>query len=137
TSRRPMVTTSAMSLPLDDSPVIDLHIFDIFDAPHRLGESSKLLSHAASKGSASGRTERLISSAATMSRHVSPLPNPILFDGPARPAHLSHGTLRARRTHSHAPSTAQSSQREPVSPLPPPITFDGPSRLRPYVRGGS
>ncbi|KAI0791565.1 hypothetical protein BC629DRAFT_369964 [Irpex lacteus] len=139
-TRRPMATASAMSLQLEDSPVIDFQIFDIFDAPARLGESSKLLSRAASLSPAT-RAERPMSTvAASSSRPVSPLPHPIVFDGPARPRHLEHGTLRAmRRTHSHAPSSPCLACREQtmVTPLPPPIMFDGPSRLRPYVRGSS
>jgi len=135
-SRRPMVTTSAMSLQLEDASAIDLQIFDIFDAPSRLGESSKLLARASSLASGS-RVERAPSSTAASTTHVLPLPNPIVFDGPARPKHLSHGSLRARQTHTHALSSPTLTPREPVSPLPPPIMFDGPSRLRPYVRGGS
>ncbi|KAI0701845.1 hypothetical protein BC835DRAFT_1303620 [Cytidiella melzeri] len=133
-SRRAMTTTSAMSLPLEESPGIDLQIFDIFDAPSRLGESTKLLSRAASRATNS-RTERSMSTIATTPQHVSPLPSPILFEGPARPAHLPHGTLRARRTHSHALSSPRLNSPESVAPLPAPVMFDGPSRLRPYARG--
>ncbi|KAI0089384.1 hypothetical protein BDY19DRAFT_101336 [Irpex rosettiformis] len=131
-TRRPMGTASAMNLSLEDSPVIDLQIFDIFDAPSRLGESSKLLSHAASLSSTS-RPERPISTVAT-SQPVSPLPTPIIFDGPSRPRHLEYATLRtSRRAHSYAPSSAR--EQVAVAPLPAPVMFDGPSRLRPYVRG--
>lgn len=134
-SRRPMMTTSAMTLPLEDQPTIDLQIFDIFDAPSRLGESSKMLAKAAALASSS-RAERAMSSTASTSvRHITPLPAPILFDGPASPRHIAHGGLLARRTHTNAPTNM--SPREPPSPMPQPLLFDGPSKLRPYVRGGS
>ena len=134
-----MGTSSAMTIPPEDTPVIDLRIFDIFDAPSRLGESSKLLSRAASSSTCRPERPMPITTAAT-SRPVSPLPSPIVFDGPARPLHFDYGMLQtSRRTHSYAPLSPRSNLREhtTVTPLPNPIMFDGPSRLRPYVRGGS
>jgi hypothetical protein len=135
-NRRPMATASTMSFPLDNSPAIDLQIFDIFDAPSRFGESSKLLSRAAALASGS-RSEKSMSTSSISPRHISPLPNPIIYDGPARPRYLSHSVLRARRTHSDLSSSAEMSQRKSVTPLPSPVMFDGPSRLRPYVHDRS
>lgn len=135
--RRLMGTASAMSLPSEEQPIIGIQIFDIFDAPSRLGESSRLLARASSSRASSARSERTMSTTSDHSsaiRYVKPLPAPVLYDGPARPGHLAHGGLRARRAHSHAFSGAASHEKQLSSSLPPPVIFDGPSRLRPYCR---
>ena len=129
--RRRSMSTAAMALPLEEEPsTIDLPIFDIFDAPSRLGESSKMLAEAAKS-----RPERVASKALKRSSPVcaavTPLPSPIVFDGPARPKGFATG-IRVRRIHSQALQTSET-RRLPRA-LPPPIIFDGPSRLRPYTR---
>lgn len=132
--RRPM-SAAAMALPAEEHPVIDLQIFDIFDAPSRLGESSKILAQAAAN-----RTERTLSTRAVertddiQRTAVPPLPAPVMYDGPAKPKYLAHGP-RIRRMYTQAASF--SGPRENVCELPPPVVFDGPSRLRPYMRNDS
>lgn len=121
-----------MTLPADEQTPIDLpQIFDIFDAPSRLGESSKMLARVATSRTAARPTpppER------PSSCTVKPLPAPIIYDGPARPSHVFN-TQHIRLVHMQAPSSIES--KGSVSTLPPPVVFDGPSRLRPYHRGGS
>ncbi|KAI0752662.1 hypothetical protein C8Q80DRAFT_1267179 [Daedaleopsis nitida] len=111
----------------------DHPILDIFDAPSRLGESSRLLAlNAAASTSRPARP----SSTHTPSRRppVQPLPAPILLDGPARPRGMSFVSFR-----NHRPRTADASRSLDMGDvsLPPPVLFDGPSRLRPYVHGCS
>lgn len=127
--RRPM-SAAAMTLPQEDHAAMDLHIFDIFDAPSRLGESSKMLARAAAS-----RAERTIRQSADSSAStrptVQPLPAPVTYDGPARPSSYAYAP-RIRQIHSQAPTVSEA--RDSVSALPPPEVFDGPSRLRPYLR---
>lgn len=128
TSRRVMSTAALSSV--EDRAPIDLHIFDIFDAPSRLGESSKMLVQCAAR-----RVERAVALPADRSAParpaVAPLPAPVLYDGPARPSSHRPQAARIRRMHSQAQPSVDS-----VCTLPPPEVFDGPSRLRPYLRDG-
>ncbi|EKM57106.1 uncharacterized protein PHACADRAFT_254669 [Phanerochaete carnosa HHB-10118-sp] len=128
--RRRSMSTAAMALPLEEPSTIDLPIFDIFDAPSRLGESSKMLAEAARS-----RPERVASRAVERDgparATVKSLPPPTIYDGPARPRGLALGP-RVRGMHSRAMHTSEA--RELPSALPPPELFDGPSRLRPYTR---
>ncbi len=139
--RRLMGTASSMALPLNDQPDIDIQIFDIFDAPSRLGESSKLLARAAGVRTVANHPARTMATSAvdrpSSTCYIKPLPSPILYDGPARPKHLAHGSHRARRAHSHAISGSLSQNDDSPFTLPSPIVFDGPSRLRPYGRDTS
>ncbi|KAG1737577.1 uncharacterized protein EDB91DRAFT_484565 [Suillus paluster] len=118
-------------------------IFDIFDAPVRLGESSALVERTAStirvvalerNGEKSKNAGRNI----TGTYHFSSLPPPIVFDGPARPAHLLPRALENRRKmrqrlspspnrQAHTPSSSFTSPSEPVYEI-----FDGPSRITRY-----
>ena len=135
--RRLMGTASALSLPIEEQAPIDIQIFDIFDAPSRLGESSKLLKRASSSRATSARVERASTSTVDSSSsvcRVKPLPAPIIYDGPARPKHLAHGGFRARRTLMHARPSTPTMVKRSLSTLPDPVVFDGPSRLRPYGR---
>ncbi|KZT08132.1 uncharacterized protein LAESUDRAFT_757825 [Laetiporus sulphureus 93-53] len=126
-ARRQLATAPAMDLPANEvpQPPPEFQIFDIFDAPSRLGESSKLL-----RASSSSRTLPSRSSPSS-SRKVSPvrsLPDPVIFDGPTRPRILQK-QYEARRSHSTALGP-----RGSLRSLPLPEIFDGPSRLRPYAR---
>jgi hypothetical protein len=126
-SRRP-VSSSAMALPLEDRPAVDLPIFDIFDAPSRLGESSRMLAQAVAS-----RAERTCvppTNRVQPAPVVQALPAPVIYDGPARPKGLLGGP-RIRQIHSQA---QHAEPRDQIRTLPPPVMFDGPSRLRPYVR---
>ncbi|KIJ63559.1 hypothetical protein HYDPIDRAFT_29354 [Hydnomerulius pinastri MD-312] len=121
-------------------------IFDIFDAPVRLGESSRQLGRSQTVASAARAEPQ---SSGSMSRNIyseameSPwtLPPPITFDGPARPAHLSPSALeRRRRLRQNLPLSARrtlgpssvsfaafTSQSDPLHEV-----FDGPSRITRY-----
>lgn len=121
-----------------DDPIPHFQIFDIFDAPSRLGESSKILarSRTPSSPSTSSLNSHTVSSLRSPTpRQIEPLPMPIIYDGPARPRHLSMMSYRVGRDRSSLNEASKLSQE--VSTLPDPILFDGPSRLRPYIRGSS
>ncbi|KAH9928000.1 uncharacterized protein BXZ73DRAFT_78442 [Epithele typhae] len=113
TVSRHLLSTAALAPPMDDVP---LPIFDIFDAPARLGESSKLLARAAFS---------------TIARRTVPRPA-----SPRRPAPRPLPQRRSS-TAPRAPALAQCPRRPLPAPLPPTEVFDGPSRLRPYGRGGA
>ncbi|EIW79646.1 hypothetical protein CONPUDRAFT_166381 [Coniophora puteana RWD-64-598 SS2] len=118
-------------------------IFDIFDAPVRLGESSKALGrtgHSAPKpivnaiDEVDGEKSRKLS----MSMLPTSLPPPITFDGPARPPHLVGLAFEKRRKtrlhlspslrrEAHTPSVPRSSLSDAVFTI-----FDGPSRITRY-----
>ncbi|KAK7683711.1 hypothetical protein QCA50_013087 [Cerrena zonata] len=120
----------------DDNSPLNFQIFDIFDAPSRLGESSRLLTHSMSTPSSSSAPSRphpINSFRNPSSRRIEPLPAPIIFDGPARPRHLAMMSYRVSRNRSSFDESSKTSRE--ISRLPDPIIFDGPSRLRPYVRG--
>ena len=127
--RRLMGTAAAGALPLEEQP-IEIQIFDIFDAPSRLGESSKMLAQTLPTRTPT-RSDRVMSSATDRPgvNYVKPLPAPIMYDGPAQPGRLPGG-YRAQRSM----SGAAASDKAVVTSLPPPIVFDGPSKLRPYGR---
>ena len=138
--KRRLMGTAAVAL-AEQAP-IDIQIFDIFDAPSRLGESSKLLRQSSAARASTARADRTMStrsSSPSARRHFKPLPAPILYDGPACPphgAHLAYGGLTARNAHSYASSEA-SPDENLLSSLPPPVVFDGPSRLKRYGRDTS
>ncbi|KAI0708633.1 hypothetical protein C8Q76DRAFT_799873 [Earliella scabrosa] len=124
---------SAASFAVDEeqsSSAFDLNIIDIFDAPARLGESSRLLALNAA-ASSSRQARPLSTSAASQRPAVKPLPTPVLFDGPARPRGMSFVSFRLFRPR---PVSTSSVGRSPP-PMPPPTLFDGPSQLRPYIHG--
>lgn len=118
-------------------------IFDIFDAPVRLGESSALVRRTATitRIAALKRNDEKSSNTAsnfTRAQHFSSLPPPILFDGPARPAYLLPRALENRHKirqypslshnrQAHTPSSPIISTSEPVYEI-----FDGPSRKARY-----
>lgn len=116
-------------------------IFDIFDAPVRLGESSTLVRRTATTtrvAECNGEKSRNVVSNPIRAHHVSSLPPPIVFDGPARPAHLLPLALENRRKmrrrlslspsrQTHNPSSPFISASEPVYE-----SFDGPSRITRY-----
>ncbi|KAH8102160.1 hypothetical protein BXZ70DRAFT_56814 [Cristinia sonorae] len=133
---------ATLSYPQDDAPsAFDIQIFDIFDAPSRLGESSKLLrrEHTSSHAPSSARSIHSSAQKERASRTIRPLPAPITYDGPARPKHMSMMAYRAPRNHSSSSMSAEvsSESQSSFTSLPPPVTFDGPSRLRPYPRTSS
>ncbi|PIL28968.1 hypothetical protein GSI_09015 [Ganoderma sinense ZZ0214-1] len=136
-SSRRMSSVAAYPIEEPNSPSFDLNILDIFDAPSRLGESSRLLvSNAAA--SSTIRRARLPTQVSPHRHVVKPLPEPVVLDGPARPRHAPFVSFRAfnnavPRRNVNVSSGAWS----PPAPLPTPILFDGPSQLRPYTRGGA
>ncbi|EMD36876.1 hypothetical protein CERSUDRAFT_83908 [Gelatoporia subvermispora B] len=134
--RRCMSTAApALCLPAPDaSPTfVDFNILDIFDAPCRLGESSRLLAMSAHAARArASRPVRSISTASLRKRPtVKPLPPPVTFDGPSRPRYIM-STHHNRRT----PKGSVAFAVVPPPPLPEPQLFDGPSKLRPYAPRG-
>ncbi|KAG2134807.1 hypothetical protein DEU56DRAFT_738255 [Suillus clintonianus] len=118
-------------------------IFDIFDAPVRLGESSALVGRTATTARVVAHErdgEKLRNAATIFTRvhHFSSLPPPVVFDGPARPTHLFPRALENRRKirqrlspspnrQAHTPSSPFMSTSEPVYEI-----FDGPSRINRY-----
>lgn len=120
-----------------------LPIFDIFDAPVRLGESSAPVRRTATATRVAAlernaENERNATSNFARSRYFSSLPPPIVFDGPARPSHLLPPALEKRRKlrqclslspnrQAHTPSPPFISTSEPVYEI-----FDGPSRMTPH-----
>lgn len=140
-ARGPVVTLSSSTLSAgeDVGPALPA-IFDIFDAPVRLGESSKQL----------GRTkvEKSVLPSPTITQARPPismgiysalgnpttLPPPITFDGPSRPRHLLSGASGNRRKFLQGSlpdkskfSTFSPSESEMICEV-----FDGPSRLTRY-----
>ncbi|KAG1789157.1 uncharacterized protein HD556DRAFT_822913 [Suillus plorans] len=115
-------------------------IFDIFDAPVRLGESSALVRRTATITRIAALEQKSSNAASNFTRaqHFSSLPPPILFDGPARPAYLLPRALENRHKirqypslshnrQAHTPSSPFISTSEPVYEI-----FDGPSRKARY-----
>ncbi|KAF9556837.1 hypothetical protein CPC08DRAFT_820238 [Agrocybe pediades] len=118
-------------------------IFDIFDAPTRLAESSEFIrSKYASKSKAPAKPVVVSAQAPTTppSRTMpSPLPAPIIFDGPARPKNEAFAFQRRmrdaglapsphpRRTPNQIPSARAYSSSEPAVQL-----FDGPAKITRY-----
>lgn len=118
-------------------------IFDIFDAPVRLGESSTLAKRAATTArvvalECNGEKSHNAVNNFTGAYHFSSLPPPIVFDGPARPAHLLPQALENRRKmrqclslspnrQAHTSSSPFISTSKPVHEI-----FDGPSRITRY-----
>ena len=129
--RRLMGTASAASLPLEEQPAIEIQIFDIFDAPSRLGESSRLLQASSPPRTSSTRSDRTLgtSDRTGATRFVQSLPAPIMYDGPAQP-----GRRAVAYRGTRAISGSAAIEKPLLSSLPPPVVFDGPSRLRPYAR---
>ncbi|KAI1792800.1 hypothetical protein LXA43DRAFT_316762 [Ganoderma leucocontextum] len=133
--------TSAAAFPVEEahSPSFDLNILDIFDAPSRLGESSRLLVSNAATSSSIRRARPSSTQASSYRGAIQPLPAPVILDGPARPRHAPFVSFRVYgvRSAAGARRSASSGVWSPPAPLPPPIVFDGPSQLRPYARGGA
>ncbi|KAG1776549.1 hypothetical protein EV702DRAFT_339306 [Suillus placidus] len=118
-------------------------IFDIFDAPVRLRESSALVRRAPTTicvAALKRNSEKSHNAASNFTRahHFSSLPPPIVFDGPARPAHLLPRALENSRKmrqcislspnrQAHTPPSLFISTSEPVYEI-----FDGPSRITHY-----
>jgi len=140
TRRNAQRTVATLSYPLEyDQAPLDFKIFDIFDAPSRLGESSKLLIRSTASRFVSTRPEASVTSTAsakTPSPKIQPLPTPITYDGPSKPRQLSMTAYRPRRSRSMSSAAAGQLPSSPTS-LPEPVVFDGPSRLRPYRRGAT
>lgn len=135
-SRRSIVTVQCEEENID--PSLNFQIFDIFDAPSRLGESGKILARSMSSSSTSllpSEPHPKSSRCNPSSRQIEPLPAPIIFDGPARPRHIAMMSYRVGRDRSSPADPSKSPQE--VSRLPDPILFDGPSRLRPYIHSSS
>ncbi|KAL4072142.1 hypothetical protein J3A83DRAFT_2979913 [Scleroderma citrinum] len=119
-------------------------IFDVFDAPVMLGESSKQLGRLqtgiftalASTVAKSNRQKRSQGNYSEVLESHTTLPPPIIFDGPACPPHLSPSILerhrQLRRRASSVPaekfsSTVFWSEPEMICEI-----FDGPSRITRY-----
>jgi hypothetical protein len=86
-------------------------VLDVFDAPIHLGEYHEHL-----------RTKT--HSRRSCRTHATPVPTPLLLDGPARP---TCPELAPRRRPTHTPTVHV--RRPPVS-APPVEVLDGPARLR-------
>ncbi|KXN88419.1 hypothetical protein AN958_07325 [Leucoagaricus sp. SymC.cos] len=116
-------------------------IFDIFDAPSRLEEHSKLIrSSAQPRRLTPEEAESSTKYTALPRPPPSTLPAPVMFDGPARPRNLP---LAFQRRVEQAPSSAPASTRQTRqhhTPSVPPTTsseplielFEGPARLSRY-----
>jgi len=118
-------------------------IFDIFDAPVRLGESSTLVGRKTTATrivalEGNGEKSRNIANNFTEVQYFSSLPPPVVFDGPACPAHLLPRALETRRKmrqrlssppnrQASSLSSSFTSPSEPVYEI-----FDGPSRITRY-----
>ncbi|KAF9484082.1 hypothetical protein BDN70DRAFT_928678 [Pholiota conissans] len=128
---------SSASLADDIEEITIQPIFDIFDAPTRLAESSAFIRNAHAKTSTSSSSVSTKPSSARST--LAPLPQPILFDGPARPqnaalafqSRLRDAGLRAPSSPSRASKntapTRPFSSSEPLVQL-----FDGPARITRY-----
>ncbi|KAF8173706.1 hypothetical protein BJ912DRAFT_1065077 [Pholiota molesta] len=115
-------------------------IFDIFDAPTRLAESSAYIRNAHARTSVASAPSSSTTPKFPAARSApAPLPQPILFDGPARPqngvlafhSRMRDAGLRAppspsRAAKNTAPARPFSSS-EPLVQL-----FDGPARITRY-----
>ncbi|KAJ7291926.1 hypothetical protein C8J57DRAFT_951864, partial [Mycena rebaudengoi] len=96
-------------------------IFDIFDVPSRLRESS-----AFSVKQGKPRTPTTFSGRSFNPMRPAPLPAPIVFDGPARPRVrpvVLHNQHKQPTSSSHKGSCAPILRSEPVLTM-----FDGPAR---------
>ncbi|EPT01981.1 hypothetical protein FOMPIDRAFT_1048270 [Fomitopsis schrenkii] len=119
TAARRQLATASAELP---SEFPELHIFDIFDAPARLGTSPTRLrlpprsppSPRPSQAHPQRQPTRLM------------MPSPVLFDGPSgTPPRTPSASMSSSATAS-SPSFSDSLPKS----LPPPETFDGPARMR-------
>lgn len=116
-------------------------IFDIFDAPVRLAESS---AHVGRRSTTTrivaiecdGEKSQNIANDVIKARYISSLPPPIVFDGPARPTRLLRGALGNRRKmrqilpfspQAYPPSSSFTSPSGIVCEM-----FDEPSRITRY-----
>ncbi|KDQ32977.1 hypothetical protein PLEOSDRAFT_1098962 [Pleurotus ostreatus PC15] len=139
--KRAQAHTTAMPLESIEEATLP-PIFDIFDAPHRLGES-KLYGNASPSGSTS--PQKYSSSMISLDNPFcdpmplpSSLPPPIIFDGPARPRHpaLEYAS-RARRSSSVRPYS-MSTPSVTMSPADKPMVqlFEGPARIHRHAHHG-
>lgn len=140
--------TQASSLHRSGSSTADVQIFDIFDAPSRLGESSKLLGLPSSntKQSPSPSPDRTnhrhsigdATPTPTQSKHSVPsTPEVMTFDGPAGSRRVYSTRIGATYRQSSRSTAAREAGIEAASSLPPPLVFDGPSGFRPYYASSS
>lgn len=139
TPRARTASTLPSFAPESSSPMPDLQIFDIFDAPSRLGEAREFLHKKRSSHSSYAPSPRPSSSSpksSNSSRSIKPLPAPIIFDGPAHPTHIRFISYRSRKNRTTSNSASETHSKATAGPftLPPPEIFDGPSRLKPYVQ---
>lgn len=120
-------------------------IFDIFDAPVRLGKSSTIVGRTSTTTTAriltpesNGEKSWNIINNFTGVQYFSSLPPPIVFDGPACPAHLLPQVLENRRKMRQHLSSSPTRQAPTLSPTftspsePVYEIFDGPSRITRY-----
>ncbi|KAI6026035.1 hypothetical protein EDC04DRAFT_227396 [Pisolithus marmoratus] len=141
-SKRPVATLPPGALSAGEAAgPVPPAIFDIFDAPVRLGESSKQL------GRSIAEEEPVpLSPKVTRARPQGPmgiysdlgnpttLPPPIIFDGPARPRHLLSDASKTGRQIPRG-SLPGKNKFFTLSPSEPEILceiFEGPSRLARY-----
>ncbi|KAF9238914.1 hypothetical protein BU15DRAFT_62185 [Melanogaster broomeanus] len=138
-SHSAVLSAATLSAAEQSDGLVIPEIFDIFDAPVRLGESSNIFrpsmtvaraSNARVVTQASGSISRSIYSEALESSWT--LPPPVIFDGPARPPHLSPFALEKRRLLRQ--NLAHSSRKSPGTRSSAPLyeVFDGPSRITRY-----
>lgn len=114
-------------------------IFDIFDAPTRLSESSEFIRD---KYKTAAKAKTVTQSPTFESPRPSrlgptPLPSPIVFDGPARPKNEALRFQRRMRDaglapQPHPPKTQTASSRTFSSSEPLVQMFEGPARITRY-----
>ncbi|KAH9474581.1 hypothetical protein JR316_0013043 [Psilocybe cubensis] len=115
-------------------------IFDIFDAPTRLSESSEFIRDkykTVTKAKATPQTPTTEWSAGSSRSSPTPLPSPIVFDGPARPKNEALAFQRRMRDAGLAPQPhprrAQASSARTFSSSEPLVQmFEGPARITRY-----
>lgn len=141
---RATVLQSSAALPAAEPEEITLApIFDIFDVPSRLGESTETIR-------SNRRQPQDAESSATLYSPTLPrppptsLPAPIIFDGPARPRNLPLAfQRRVEQALSSVPASTRQMRRHHTPSLPsgssePSIEmFEGPARITRYSHRSS
>ncbi|KAF9011793.1 hypothetical protein BDQ17DRAFT_1321802 [Cyathus striatus] len=136
-SRAAMVVSTDL-LAEEPEEIVLAPIFDIFDAPSRLGEAGSFIREVHSKSSSSIKEQPSATSSMSMRSRSLPttLPPPILFDGPARPRNLPF-SLEHRRQLRPTPASSRrhhtpSLTSQDLLQLPPVQLFEGPARITRY-----
>lgn len=137
---------ASASLPAEPEEIILAPIFDIFDAPSRLGESASFIrSKTQTQRQKQDADDSVIISTSLPRPPPSSLPPPIIFDGPARPRNLplafqrrveqalSTVPISTRQTRRHHTPSLSHSASEPLTIE----MFEGPARITRYSHRSS